>query len=86
MTRYFFHAADGSAFRDEDGEILPDLEAAKDVALDVLTEMLPGKRDEFWDAKKFSVAVKDDTGRLVAVLTTTAVVDPTARGDAPPEA
>jgi hypothetical protein len=85
MTRYYFHAADGSAFRDADGEELPSLEAAKTIALEVLTEVLPLKSAEFWDAKKFSVAVKDDAGRLVAVLTTTATVDPTSRGDAPPE-
>lgn len=85
MTRYYFHAADGVQFRDAEGEELPDLDAAKDVALQVLTEMLPLKRDDFWNTKKFSVSVKDQTGRLVAVLTTIATVDPAPEADAPPE-
>jgi len=56
MTRYYFHAADGVAIRDEEGEELPGLQAAKDVALDVLTEMLPLKRRDFWAHKLFSVS------------------------------
>ena len=55
MTRYHFHAADGSKFRDVDGEVLADLDAAKVVALEVLTEMLPLKSADFFDDKKFSV-------------------------------
>jgi hypothetical protein len=85
MTRYHFHAADGTQFRDEDGEELPSLGAAKGVALEVLTEMLPSKANEFWEAKTFSVSVKDETGRLVVVLTTLAVIDPVPLADVPPE-
>ncbi|MBA4000155.1 hypothetical protein [Brevundimonas sp.] len=85
MTRYHFHAADGSHFRDEDGEELVGLEEAKAVALNVLTEMLHDKSDEFWREKSFVVSVKDETGRLVACLTTIAVVDPVAQPDVPPE-
>jgi hypothetical protein len=33
----------------------------------------------------FSVSVKDETGRLVAVLTTIATVDPVPQPDIPPE-
>ena len=85
MTRYHFHAADGTQFRDEKGDELPSLEAAKAVALDVLVEMLPGKAREFWRDKAFTVCVKDQTGRLVAVLTTIATVDPVPKPDVPPE-
>lgn len=85
MTRYHFHAADGVAIQDLHGEELPDLQAAKDVALDVMAEMLPMKRRDFWAHKVFSVSVKDDQGRLVAVLTTTATVDPTDQPEVPPE-
>jgi hypothetical protein len=85
MTRFHFHAADGSPFRDRHGEELPDLDAAKTVALDILTEMLPSRAVEFWDQKSFSVSVKDETGRLVAVLMTIAIVDPAPLADTPPE-
>ena len=85
MPRYHFHAADGTQFRDEDGEELPDLDAAKEVALAVLTEMLPGQSVDFWENRLFTVSVKDETGRLVAVLTTTAAVDPVAQPDVPPQ-
>jgi hypothetical protein len=83
MTRYHFHALDGTALRDEEGEELPNLEAAQEVAVAVLTEMLPSRK-EFWSEKMFSVAVKDDSGRLVAILTTVAVTDPSALASIPP--
>lgn len=85
MTRYHFHAADGSELRDADGEELPGLDAAKAVALEVMTELLSMKREDFWRRKMLSVSVKDETGRLVAVINATATVDPVARGDTPPE-
>lgn len=84
-ARYHFHAADGVANQDAHGEELPDLQAAEDVALDVLAELLPMKRRDFWAHKVFSVPVKDEESRLVAVLTATATVDPTGRPDVPPE-
>jgi len=85
MTRYYFHAADGAQLRDTEGEELSTLEDAKTIAVDVMAELLSMKRDAFWKRKMLSVAVKDETGRLVAVLTTTATFDPVARPEAPPE-
>lgn len=85
MTRYHFHAADGAPLRDAEGEDLPSLEHAKTVAVDVMAELLPMKRDAFWKTKMLSVSVKDESGRLVAVLTTTATVDPIGRPETPPE-
>lgn len=85
MTGYHFHAADGTQFRDEDGEELADLQAAQAVALDVVLQVLPGIKAEFWNKKIFSVSVKEETGRLVALLTMTAAVDPVAQADVPPE-
>jgi hypothetical protein len=85
MARYYFHSADGTMFRDAEGEELPSLDAAKRVALAVLTETLPDKAADFWIRKMFSVSVKDETGRLVAVLTTIATVDPVPQPDIPPE-
>ncbi|GAA0869747.1 hypothetical protein GCM10009116_15830 [Brevundimonas basaltis] len=72
MTRYHFHAADGATLRDSEGEELPDIDAAKAVAPDVMAALLPMKRHEFWRRKMLSVSVTDETGRLVAVITATA--------------
>lgn len=82
--RYYFHVADGHVGRDVDGEDHPTDQSAVDAALDVLAEMLPGQRQQLWSTRRFSVAVKDATGRLIAVLTTTATVDLDRAGDAPP--
>lgn len=84
MPRYHFHAADGEPYRDDEGEELPGLEAAKAVALDVLTEILPMKAADFWRSGIFTVSVKDGQGRMVATLTATATVDAEARADEPP--
>ncbi|HEY0103861.1 MAG TPA: hypothetical protein VGB60_10375 [Brevundimonas sp.] len=85
MPRYHFHAADGSHYRDEEGEDLPGIAEARSVALDVLTEILPSRADEFWREGVFTVSVKDGTGRLVAVLTTTATFDPGTSPQEPPK-
>ena len=85
MPRYHFHAADGSQYRDEEGEELPGVEKARSVALDVLTEILPSRADDFWREGVFTVSVKDEAGRLVAVLTATATVDGVASPEHPPE-
>lgn len=85
MPRYHFHAADTRRYPDREGEILPDLRAAQATGLAVFTEMPRVKSDEFWDSRTFSVTVKDDTGRIVAVITASAILDPVARAAAPPQ-
>jgi len=85
MPRYYFHTANGFKLRDEEGEHLPGLDAAKVVALDVLAEVLPSKAQQLWAHKTFSVYVKDESGRLVAALTTIATLDPVPLPDVPPE-
>ena len=85
MARYFFHnALDGSAFGDQDGEELRDIRAAENVAINILSEMLPSKRDAFHDEKRFSVIVKDEAGRMVVSITTTMIVDPVPLPEEPP--
>lgn len=85
MARYFFHnAIDGSPIGDEDGEELPDIGAAQNAAVDVVSELLPLKRSDFVEQKRFSLNVKDDTGRLVISITATMTVDPTAVPEEPP--
>ena len=85
MTRYYFHnAVDGSALGDEDGDELPDISAAENAAIDILSQVLPCRRDEFHDEKRFSVNVKDDTGRIVVSITTTMILDPLPVPEQPP--
>ena len=84
LKRYFFHAGDGRIERDAEGELLPSDDVAADIAITVLCEMLPTRRALLWETGRCSVAVKDDAGRIVALLTTTALRDQDPRGDAPP--
>lgn len=79
MPRYYFHAADGAQIRDEDGEELTDLEAAKAVAASVMSELLLIRRQSLWDEGPLTVTVDDETGHRVACLTTMATADPVAR-------
>lgn len=76
MTRYYFHAANGSQIRDEDGEELNSLDAAKDVASAVMSELLAIRHESVWADGSLCVTVNDDHGRLVARLTTVATADP----------
>ncbi len=78
MTRYYFHAANGSQIRDEDGEELSGLDAAKDVAAAVMSELLAIRHAKVWDDGALSVTVRDEAGRMVACLTTVATGDPVA--------
>lgn len=82
--RYYFHLGDGAIARDADGEDHADDQAAADAAVQVLAELLPGQRPHLWKTRRFSVAVKDETGRLVVLLTTTTALDMERSGDAPP--
>ncbi len=78
MTRYFFHAANGSQIRDEDGEDLSGLDAAKSVAATVMSELLAIRHASVWDEGELSITVRDGAGRMVARLTTVATGDPVA--------
>ena len=48
MTRFPFHAADGSQSGTKKRRNSLGWNEAKSVALDILTELLPGKAEEFW--------------------------------------
>ena len=66
MAGYFFQSAeDGSPLDDPEGDESPVIEAAQSTAIDILTELLPCRREAFNDEKPFSANVKDETGRLI---------------------
>lgn len=64
MPRYFFHLVDGSNIRDEVGEELPDLAAARRSALLILGEILNSRSERFWQDGSVRVVVDCD-GRTV---------------------
>jgi len=73
MPRYFFHTLDGACIRDEEGEELANVHAARSEALAVFGEILRYQGDEFWETGKFSVIVTDADRRSVVTLTAVAV-------------
>lgn len=50
MPRFYFDVEFGSVFLDDHGVGLPDVRAARNVALDTLAEVLRGAGEEFWRA------------------------------------
>lgn len=70
MPRFFFHIANGDRFPDEEGAVLPDLTAARKLALVgareiVADELKQGKSQSLNDR----IEVQDESGRVVAVVT-----------------
>ena len=72
MPRYFFHTENGHLVPDEDGLELADTDAANDVALDTIGEILRYQGRSFWETRHFRVIVTDDSQAEVVRLTTSA--------------
>ncbi len=60
MPRYFFHTADGSRERDEEGTELPDHNAARREAIKLAGAVLSEQPDVLWHSRDFRVEVTDD--------------------------
>jgi hypothetical protein len=75
MPRYFFHVRDGAELSpDEEGQELPDLEAARHEAINTSREML-GERILHGGALNHrQIEIADETGHVVDVLTTADVL------------
>lgn len=81
MPRYYFHTENGDRIRDDQGEELAGVEAAREEAVTVLGEILRYRGGSFWDTGSFSVIVTDDGGRTVVSITAAASEGlPEARG------
>jgi len=74
MTRYYFDAIDGVEAIDEDGEDLPDFEAAKKLAGQIAAEMTPERTTHIWAGGQFRVVIRTDDG-VVGSIAVTAVGD-----------
>ena len=72
MPRYFFHTQNGDCIRDDQGEELRSVDAAREEAVAVLGEILRYRRASFWTTRAFSVIVTDDEGQTVVSVTASA--------------
>lgn len=72
MPRYFFHTQNGDCIRDDQGEELKNVSAAREEAVAVLGEILRYRGSSFWTTRAFSVIVTDDEGQTVVSVTASA--------------
>ncbi|KIC60703.1 hypothetical protein RM53_00935 [Brevundimonas nasdae] len=72
MPRYFFHTQNGDYIRDDQGEELRSVDAAREEAVAVLGEILRYRGASFWTTRAFSVIVTDDEGQTVVSVTASA--------------
>lgn len=76
MPRFFFHTADGSRKRDEEGTELADLAAARIEAIRFTGMVLAGEPHHLWFHQDFRVEVTDETGLLLFTIITLAIDAP----------
>ncbi|MEC8534261.1 MAG: DUF6894 family protein [Brevundimonas aurantiaca] len=69
LPRYFFHTQNGDRIRDDQGEDLPNVDAAREEAVTILGEILRYRSAGFWDTGVFSVIVTDAEGVTVVSVT-----------------
>jgi hypothetical protein len=72
LPRYFFHTQNGDCIRDDQGEELKSVDAAREEAVAVLGEILRYRGASFWTTRAFSVIVTDTEGRTVVSVTASA--------------
>lgn len=72
MPRYFFSTANGHRIRDEEGDVLPDDDAARDMAVDILSEVLPSQREHLGSGGQYAVRVADEHGHALYEIKATA--------------
>jgi len=72
LPRYFFHTQNGDCVRDDQGEDLKGVDAAREEAVAVLGEILRYRGASFWDTRAFSVIVTDADGETVVSITASA--------------
>jgi hypothetical protein len=78
LQRYYFHSEDGYAFRDEEGTLLPNDEAARIEAARVLGQMVNEQPGAVWCDDQFRITVTDDAGVILYVLDLAAMRSPAA--------
>jgi hypothetical protein len=71
MPRYFFNTANGHRIRDDEGDLLADDAAARSMAVDILSEILPSQREQLAGGGRYSVVVADETAQVLYEITAT---------------
>jgi hypothetical protein len=69
MSLFFFNVHDGVALIDEEGTELPDITAAKLMAVKLAGAMLQDDAEEFWNGEQWQLDVTDATGLTLFSLT-----------------
>ena len=72
MPRYFFSTANGHYLRDEEGDMLSDDDAARDMAVDILSEILPSQRRQLGEGGRYSIVVTSEDRAEIYEITATA--------------
>ena len=72
VPRYFFNVSDGADLPDEDGVVLPNLEAARTQAITTAGELLKERGCTFWHGTEWRMTVLDEAGTTVCSLRFTA--------------
>jgi hypothetical protein len=78
MPRYHFNIHDGVSSLDEDGTELPDIDAARRQAAQLMGQLLRDDPDMFWNGEEWRLDVTDDRG-LVLFSLLFATVDAAAK-------
>jgi hypothetical protein len=68
VPRYFFDIASEHTIRDEDGENLPDSEAARETAIRIASELLPIHSRQLVQTGRVAITVRDERGATLHEL------------------
>ena len=68
MPRFYFDLFAGAEFRDTEGVMLPDVQAARGAAVRSLSQMLGPEAERFWEGEPWSMVVRDEHGGRVLKL------------------
>lgn len=76
MPRYFFDTLDGNTIIDDEGEMLPDDEAAKIAAAQIASELTPSRVSHIWDGEQFKVVIRDEDKLVIGYVVVMAASPP----------
>ena len=83
MARYFFHLSGALEIRDREGSELPDLDAAKCEAVQLIAQTLCDQPRSFWDADHYRVTATDDQGLVLFTVEMIATLSAAVTADRP---
>ena len=72
MPRYFFSTANGHFIKDDEGDMLPDDDAARAMAVDILSEILPSQREQLCEGGHYTILVATEDRADLYEITATA--------------